>query len=265
VTLSLARRVIVVTRAKEDAAELAGPIEARGGVALVAPGIERSPVPTGALDGSLRRIAAREFDWVLFTSRSGVEALLDRLSPLSLSAEAIRAKVGAVGDGTAKALRDRGIEPDLIPPTFTTASLSRAMRKGSGSVLLVRADVAPEGLEADLTRKGWTPVRLDAYRTRPARSLPRPVDQALHAGRVDAVTFASASTVDGFIGVAAGALKAAQPRPKIVCIGPVTAGAARAAGLTVDAVARPHTIDGVIAALERVLAGHRGADRRAGD
>ena len=252
-TLSLARRVIVVTRAKEDAAELAGPIEARGGVALVAPGIERSPVPTGALDGSLRRLAAQEFDWVLFTSRSGVEALLDRLSPLSLSAEAIRAKVGAVGDGTAKALRDRGIEPDLIPPTFTTASLSRAMRKGSGSVLLVRADVAPEGLEADLTRKGWTPVRLDAYRTRPARSLPRPV------------TFASASTVDGFIGVAAGALKAAQPRPKIVCIGPVTAGAARAAGLTVDAVARPHTIDGVIAALERVLAGHRGADRRAGD
>ena len=250
---TLAGRVVVVTRPKEDAAELAGRIEARGGTALLAPGIERTGVGSPALDASLRRVAAREFEWVLFTSRSGVEALLHRPQALGRAADALRAKVAAVGDGTARALRDRGVEPALVPPTFTTEALSRAMPRGSGMVLLVRADVAPEGLEAALARKGWTPVRLDAYRTRPVRALPRSVDRALRDGSVDAVTFTSASTVDGFVGVAADPLQAAPRRPRVVCIGPVTARAARASGLAVDGVARPHTIDGVVAALERVL------------
>ena len=42
-------------------------------------------------------------------------------------------------------------------------------------------------------------------------------------------------------------------RPKVVCIGPVTAKEARAHGLHVHAVADPHTTDGLVAALDRVL------------
>jgi uroporphyrinogen-III synthase len=38
-----------------------------------------------------------------------------------------------------------------------------------------------------------------------------------------------------------------------VCIGPVTAAAVRRAGLRPAAVARPHTINGLVAALERAL------------
>jgi uroporphyrinogen-III synthase len=40
----------------------------------------------------------------------------------------------------------------------------------------------------------------------------------------------------------------------VVCIGPVTAREARARGLTVHAVANPHTIEGLVAAVERALA-----------
>jgi uroporphyrinogen-III synthase len=42
--------------------------------------------------------------------------------------------------------------------------------------------------------------------------------------------------------------------PKVVCIGPVTAREAREHGLRVHAVADPHTVDGLVAAVERVLA-----------
>jgi uroporphyrinogen-III synthase len=57
--------------------------------------------------------------------------------------------------------------------------------------------------------------------------------------------------------------------PKVVCIGPVTAREARGYGFVVAAVARPHTIEGVVAALERALAprprsSSRGGARRAG-
>jgi len=42
--------------------------------------------------------------------------------------------------------------------------------------------------------------------------------------------------------------------PKVVCIGPVTAREARGHGLRVHAVADPHTVDGLVAAVERALA-----------
>jgi uroporphyrinogen-III synthase len=105
-------------------------------------------------------------------------------------------------------------------------------------------------LEEALRAKGWSAERVDAYRTVFARRLPRDATDALGAGAVDAVTFTSASTVRGFVG----ALGAVRGLPKVVCIGPVTAAEARAHGLTVHAVADPHTTDGLVGALERVFA-----------
>ena len=87
-----------------------------------------------------------------------------------------------------------------------------------------------------------------------ARSLPPPARAALREGRVDAVTFTSASTVRGFVG----ALGAVKGNPKVVCIGPVTAREAREHGFTVAAVAKPHTIEGLVQAVERAL--RRAAD-----
>jgi uroporphyrinogen-III synthase len=90
---------------------------------------------------------------------------------------------------------------------------------------------------------------VDAYRTRMPRTLPPEAREALRRGEVDAVTFTSASTVRGFVG-AVGVVKGT---PKVVCIGPVTAKEARAHGLTVHAIARPHTVEGVAAAVQRAL------------
>ena len=116
-------------------------------------------------------------------------------------------------------------------------------------MLTPRADLAPEGLEDTLRRKGWEPTRVDAYRTRMARSLPADARAALRSGQVEAVTFTSASTVRGFVR----ALGTAKGSPKVVAIGPVTAREARAHGLPVHAVASPHTMEGLVAAVERVL------------
>jgi uroporphyrinogen-III synthase len=76
---------------------------------------------------------------------------------------------------------------------------------------------------------------------------------------VDAITFTSASTVRGFLR-ALGATPIAG-KPKVVCIGPVTARQARDAGMTVHAVADPHTTDGLVAALERAFKPRRRATR----
>jgi uroporphyrinogen-III synthase len=213
---------------------------------IVAPAIEIGPARSAALTRALRELASGEYRWITLTSRATVDVLRQRLG----GARDVRAKVAAIGEGTAQAYRrwsHRG--PDLVPETFTTAALARAFPRGAGRVLCARADVAPEGLEDALAAKGWTPTRVDAYRTRMPRTLPPEAREALRRGEVDAVTFTSASTVRGFVG----ALGVVKGTPKVVCIGPVTAKEARAHGLTVHAVARPHTMEGVAAAVQRAL------------
>jgi uroporphyrinogen III methyltransferase/synthase len=251
---SLAGRTVVVTRPREQAGELAARLRDRGATPLLAPSIELRPAARRDLERALIEAAAGRYAWVVFTSRAGVEAVLE--APAA-GDPPLRGRVAAIGDGTATALRQRGIEPDLVPATFTTQALARALPRGTGRVLLARADIAPEGMEEALARKGWEPVRLDAYRTRPIQRLPADVARALRDGRVDAVTFTSASTVRGFLGLAGDLMQASPRRPRVVCIGPVTAREARRSGLRVDAVAAPHTIEGLVAAVERTFAPRR--------
>lgn len=243
---TLAGRTILVTRPAEQAALLVRELERRGARVLVAPTIRLIPARSAALTAALKELTAGRFDWITLTSAATVDVLRDRLA----SPREVRAQVAAIGDGTAAAFRRWARrDPDLQPATFTTATLARVFPRGSGRVLTARADIAPEGLEDALVRKGWEAVRVDAYRTLFATSLPRGARDALHRGEVDAVTFTSASTVRGFVN----ALGAAKGTPKVVCIGPVTAAAARDAGLRPAVVAKPHTIEGLVAALERAL------------
>jgi uroporphyrinogen-III synthase len=240
VTGPLAERVVLITRPAAQARDLAARLRALGAEVLVAPAIEvHAPPPGGPLDDAIREAAGGRFDWVAFTSAAGVRAWLERAA--AVEAGPPRARVAAVGDATAESLREAGVEAHLVPATFTTVALGRAFPQGPGRVLLPRADLATGELEDALRRKGWTPVRVDAYRVVPVDTIPGAALRALEEERVDAVTFTSPSTVNGFV-------RAAEEhhRPAAVCIGPVTAEAARRAGFRVTAVAEPHTTDGLV-------------------
>ena len=245
----LAGRVVLVTRAAHQAGELVRLLERRGATVVVAPAIQVVPVRSARLDRALRALVEGRYAWLVLTSRNGVEAVASRLTALGWRPADVPARIAAVGEGTAEALRELGARPALVPRTYTTEALARAFPRGEGRVLLARADVAPPGLEEAIAAKGGVPVRIDAYGTRFPRTLPAEARAALRAGRVDAVTFASASAVRGFVR----AVGPVRGNPRVVCIGPVTARAAREAGFTVHAVARPHTLEGLVGAVERAL------------
>jgi len=246
VTQILAGRTVLVTRPAEQAAPLVRALERRGARALVAPTIRLVPARSAALTAALRDLAAGDFTWIVLTSQTTVQVLRDRLA----SPRDVLANVAAIGDGTAAAFRRWSRrDPDLQPATFTTSALARAFPRGSGRVLTARADIAPAGLEDALSRKGWDPVRVDAYRTVFARSLPRDVRHELANDEIDAVTFTSASTVRGFANV----LGRRYGSFIAVCIGPVTAQEARERGFSPRRIANPHTIDGLVDAVEQAL------------
>jgi uroporphyrinogen-III synthase len=240
-------RVILVTRPREQAEEFAARLRDLGADAIAAPTIElESPEPGGPLDAVIEEAARGRFRWVVFTSASGVRFWGERAAALGVGLPDSR--VAVVGDSTAAVLAASGIEVDLVPDPFTTAALGAAFPRGKGRVLLARADIATEELDATLQEKGWEPVRVDAYRVSAATAVPEEARRAIERQTVDAVVFTSPSTVEGYLSIAV-----AARRPPAVCIGPVTAAAAARVGFEVAAIAQPHTEEGLIEALLSVF------------
>ena len=232
----LAGRRIVITRPEADATRLSERLRALGAVPLVMPAIRIEFTDPPELDRALAKVAA--YHWIVFTSRSGVEAVFRRTGSIA------GPKVAAIGPATAQALRARGVEPDLVPPEYVAEGVVEALGDVRGlTFLLPRADIAREALGEGLRRRGAVVDEVAAYRTREVSGARGEL------GRVDAVTFTSSSTVRGFL--AGGPLPAGA---KVVCIGPITAQTAREHGLEVTAVAEHYTEDGLIGALMTALA-----------
>jgi uroporphyrinogen-III synthase len=248
VTGALAGRCVIVTRPADDAGRLADLLRAEGAEVLEAPAIEILPAAdTGPLDAAVSDLCEGGFAWAVFSSPRAVDAVCERMDRLGYR-RGMASMIAAVGPATAAALVEAGFHVHLVAEPHTTEALAEQFPEGHGRVLLPRADIAPGGVEEALTAKGWTPVRVVAYRTGLSGVLSDDVATALAAGRVDAVTFSSASIVRGFA-----RLTEERKGFAAVCIGPVTARAAREEGFTASAVAEPHTIPGLIEALRRTL------------
>jgi len=229
---------VVVTRTRAQASQLSARLRELGAEPVELPAIRIDDVDPGPLDAALARLAAGMFDWLVLTSPNGVERAFARLPDV----RAVRAKVAAIGPGTADALARHRVVADLVPDRFVAEGLLERFPDGPGSVLLCRAQVARDVLPDGLAERGWDVTVVDAYRTVAAEPDPEALARAASA---DAITFTSSSTVERYLEVAG---RDAVP-PVVACIGPVTAATARAHGLAVDVEAPVHTIDGLVDAL----------------
>jgi uroporphyrinogen-III synthase len=230
---------VVVTRAAEQAGGLATPLVRLGARVVELPTIRiGEPADGGAgLDAALA--SPSRYDWVVVTSVNGARAVSRRV-PDARRLAGVR--LAAIGPATAQALAEAHLPPDLVPPRFVAESLLEVFPSGSGRVLLARAAVARDVLPDGLRERGWTVDVVEAYRTAPAR----PADDALErlAG-ADVACFTAPSTFEQFLELAGRSRLA----PAVACIGPVTAAAVRAAGITPAVVAPVHTIPGLVDAL----------------
>jgi uroporphyrinogen-III synthase len=183
--------------------------------------VETCPlVAVEALDGPPLRVEG--YDWLLLTSRNGVDALFARVEgPLP--------RVAVVGPGTAQALREQGVEPDLVASVATQEGLLADLPRPAGKVLFAGAEDARDLLVRELGAD-FVPL----YRTREVRPASFPP--------ADLVVLASAS--------AAQSLARLGLDVPIVSIGPVTTAAARSLGLRVVAEASGHDRAGLAEAVK---------------
>ncbi|HEV8304002.1 MAG TPA: uroporphyrinogen-III synthase [Gemmatimonadales bacterium] len=256
---ALEGRRIVVTRAREQAGDLVRALEAQGADLVVAPVIRIEPLPPpqlGALRAALAGLSA--YRWVVFTSQNAVRVVFDRLVAWGLTARVFRTTaVAAIGTATADALTREGVAPALVPDEFVGEALAEALaaRGGlSGSrVLIPSAQDARDALAAGLRAHGAGVDVVPVYRTVPVQADLGGLAAELAAGRIDAVTFTSSSTVRSFVDLV-GPGAARGSRFVAAVIGPVTAGTARELGLADVVEAAPHSVPGLVDALVRRFA-----------
>ncbi len=239
---------ILVTRARHQASALSQLLAERGAQPIELPAIDiQATADTEELDQAISNL--EHYHWLAFTSVNGVAAFFQRLNSLGLDSRALHGlKIGAIGSATANALETKGVMPDYVPEVYTGQGFVAGLRDIAGQrFLLPRADIADKELTDGISRLGAEVHELAAYQTVPATTAISRAREMLLAGKIDVITFTSSSTVSNLVA----ALNEAPPNgAKVACIGPKTAATASRAGLSVDIVAREHTIPGLVAAIE---------------
>jgi uroporphyrinogen-III synthase len=233
----------LLTRSEEDGATWAARFAQHGAEAIVLPCIHAEAISTPAVKAELTRTLP-ESDWLVFTSRRGVEAF----AALSVGAPSPSCRIAVVGAATAGAAKAVLGRVDVVGAGGTAAALAATLvdvgnLQRHPRVLLALAENAGDTLERALEGAGARCTRVDVYRTVPAPAAePRHPLSALH---VDNVVLASPSAVTGFVH-----LVDMDVAASVYTIGPSTTAAARRAGLAVTAEAREPSFEGILEAMQ---------------
>jgi uroporphyrinogen-III synthase len=254
-SLPLAGRRVLVTRAVAQASKLSEALRALGATPVEVPVIEiRRPHSFEALDRALKRM--EQYDWLILTSANAAQALLDRAAQLEVKLDQmVTMRVAAIGPGTASAVQKTRLALTVLPEAHVAEGLVEALQTqiAGKRALLARAAVARDVLPEALRAAGAQVDVVDAYRNVLPESAPEQLREALRQ-KIDAATFTSSSSVTHlkeaaekagigfpFAGVAA------------ISIGPITSGTLREMGWEPAAEARVSDVAGLVAAVQIVF------------
>lgn len=225
---TLSVHTVLVTRPAEQAAGLCALIEAAGGRALRLPLLDIVPVEDPAAATEL--LSRPDWDWLIFVSANAVR------HALALGAwRQGSARIAAVGEATAVALREAGVRVDLVPePQFNSESLlaAPALAEVAGlQILIVRGAGGRELLADVLRERGAIIAYAEVYR----RRLPTLADSAAwiahwQQGGIDSVVVTSGEILGHLMTLLGEAGPELAARTPLVVIGERVASLARERG-----------------------------------
>jgi uroporphyrinogen III methyltransferase/synthase len=252
---------VLVTRPKHQAGPMVRRLELLGAVPYHLPTLEiRPPADWGPVDAAVGRLAAGEFDWLVFTSANGVRSLLDRLAVVGKDVRAVgRVKLAAIGPKTAAALRDWHLVADVVPPAeFSSEGLAAALASqvAGGRVLLARANRGRDLLREELAKVAHV-EQVAVYEQADAVDPDAEVMSALRRGEIEYVTLSSSNVARALLSAFDETIQGRVERGevKLVAISPETGAAVRELGFPVAAEATPFTGDGLIDAVVQLATG----------
>jgi len=240
-------RRILVTRPQDQAADLSQPLEALGAEVDFQPAIVISahPDPT-QLNQALDRLAT--YDWVVFSSSNGVRYFLKHLLSRGQDARAFgKARLAAIGPGTASALTPFSLHADLQPAEFRAESLAAALREEAAGrrFLLVRASRGRDRLAHELASAGGHVDQVVVYDSTDVTQPDPIILQRLRDNQIDWITVTSSAIARSLVQLFGEDLK----RSRLASISPLTSATLRELGCEPSCEATTYTMPGLIDAL----------------
>lgn len=244
----LSGRKILVTATEIIARPLAEHIRRLGGEPVVMSLIGVKGQEMSSIKAVLTSPGKR---WLVFTSRNGVRFFFEQMKKEQVDIRSLGdSRIAVMGAGTRKELENWGCYADLVPEQSCSESLAKALcahAEPDEAICLFRAEEASDVLTKRLWEKQYRVVDIPTYRTEIMWKKRELLREMLED--VDAVTFCSASAVSAFVQMTEGHDLVA----KTICIGPVTAQAAKKEGLHIDKVAEQYDLEGLTEALCAIL------------
>ena len=244
---------IGVTRPVDQAGPVIDRLLQLGAQPVLMPTIEIRPVEDWtAVDDCLSRLPT--YDWLVFTSANGVQAFTDRLMQTGRDWRSLgRIQIAVIGEATARALAERGIRADLIPPEFRAESLAAVLRPvvAGGRVLWAKASRGRDVLPTELRQAGAVVDEVVTYQNRDLAAWSPDVVAALERGELEWIALSSPSIARRVAELLPPSCRSRLGQTlRIASISPVTSAAAQAAGLPISAEARVFTWEGLIDAIQ---------------
>ena len=214
--LPLNGKRIIITRPEGRGDELALKLRDLGAEVILMPTIK-----TKIIHGSLDDVKLSGYDWIGFTSVTGVNALFELLSETGRDIREIgNAKISAIGSATKDALNLHGLKVDYMPEIFDGFHMAEGLSKFGGKILMFRSENGTPEINSVFMKYGIEAENICIYRTDYVKLYKVPE-------LADIIIFTSSSTVKGFC-----ANTEALREATALCIGKQTAEEAMKSGFT---------------------------------
>ncbi|MBE7538554.1 MAG: uroporphyrinogen-III C-methyltransferase [Opitutaceae bacterium] len=266
--LPLFGRRIAITRTRAQTSELRGRLEELGAEVLEIPLID---VVKDVSNDRLAEVFPEfgSYDWLVFTSPNGVrfffeefDRVFDDIRSLGLM------RIACVGEGTARAVKERHLKVECQPEFSTGEALADALI-ATGSLDNAKVLVITGNLNRDVLVRKLESARgivdlLPVYRTSRTDLSSDPRADTFRTLGADAILFASSSAVESFVAQAASLrLDKDARRPLAGSIGPLTSATMKARGVPVDFEAAKPGLQSLVEALVRKMGSSPGKNRPA--
>ncbi len=252
----LQKKTIVVTRSKDQKGEATNLLNNLGAKILDLPALVIGPPDNWEpVDNALKDLG--NFDWIIFSSANGVQAVETRLKIIGkcLSDLPSKLKIAAVGRKTALCLKEIGATADFIPPDFVADSLVKHFPETVLGLRILLPRVQSGGrtiLAEGFGALGAQVVEISSYESTCPKSIPEITAKAFLNKEIDAITFTSGKTVDHTTKLLCERFGSTWEKQinniKIISIGPQTSIKCIKHFGRVDKEANPHDIEGLIKA-----------------
>ncbi|QOR65716.1 uroporphyrinogen-III synthase [Cytobacillus suaedae] len=247
-TKPLHGKKILVTRGREQASDFSEKIRKAGGVPIEIPLLSFT-YPNRAETELFEEIKkASSFDWLVFTSKNGVDFFFNLFEKLPLQEQKLP-RIAVVGSKTAEALATRGYRADIVPNEFVAEGLVDILKsyvQSNSRIMLARGNLSRKLLVHELESIGVEVNDLIVYNTVANENMKEKLVSELP--HIDVVTFTSSSTVTYFLKLIGNTADKLEGIDKMVvaCIGPIAKQTAIESGLRVQICPSRYTTDNLL-------------------